>query len=129
MSTQRDMMSGPRRQRGMALAQLMILILIVGGTATVAIRTIPHYIDFYTMVSVVEALPKNQVHVMSKQKIRDSLRKRFKINNIRDLDIAKVVGIERKRGATALTLDYEVREHLFYNIDLIMSFSKRFDYS
>ena len=129
MSTQRNMMSGPRRQRGMALAQWMILVLIVGGTATVAIRTIPHYIDFYTMVSVVEALPKNQVHVMSKQKIRDSLRKRFKINNIRDVDIAKVVGIERKRGATALTLDYEVREHLFYNIDLIMSFSKRFDYS
>ena len=129
MSTQRDMMSGPRRQRGMALVQWMILFLIVGGTATVAIRTIPHYIDFYTMVSVVEALPKNQVHVMSKQKIRDSLRKRFKINNIRDVDLAKVVGIERKRGETALTLDYEVREHLFYNIDLIMSFSKRFDYS
>ena len=129
MSTQRDMMSGPRRQRGMALVQWMLLVLIVGGTATVAIRTIPHYIDFYTMVSVVEALPKNQVHVMSKQKIRDSLRKRFKINNIRDVDLAKVVGIERKRGETALTLDYEVREHLFYNIDLIMSFSKRFDYS
>jgi translation initiation factor RLI1 len=129
MSTQRNMMSGPRRQRGMAMIQWMLLVLIVGGTATVAIRTIPHYIDFYTMVSVVEALPKNQVHVMSKQKIRDSLRKRFKINNIRDVDIAKVVGIERKRGATALTLDYEVREHLFYNIDLIMSFSKRFDYS
>jgi hypothetical protein len=129
MSTQRNMMSGPRRQRGMAMIQWMLLVLIVGGTATVAIRTIPHYIDYYTMVSVVEALPKNQVHVMSKQKIRDSLRKRFKINNIRDVDIAKVVGIERKRGATALTLDYEVREHLFYNIDLIMSFSKRFDYS
>jgi translation initiation factor RLI1 len=129
MSTQRDMMSGPRRQRGMAMIQWIILILIVGGTATVAIRTIPHYIDFYTMVSVVEALPKNEVHVMSKQKIRDSLRKRFKINNIRDLDIAKVVGIERKRGATAVTLDYEIREHLFYNIDLVMSFNKRFDYS
>jgi translation initiation factor RLI1 len=123
------MMSGPRRQRGMAMIQWIILILIVGGTATVAIRTIPHYIDFYTMVSVVEALPKNEVHVMSKQKIRDSLRKRFKINNIRDLDIAKVVGIERKRGATAVTLDYEIREHLFYNIDLVMSFNKRFDYS
>lgn len=129
MSTQRDMMSGPRRQRGMAMIQWILLVLIVGGTATVAIRTIPHYIDFYTMVSVVEALPKNEVHVMSKQKIRDSLRKRFKINNIRDLDIAKVVGIERKRGATAVTLDYEIREHLFYNIDLVMSFNKRFDYS
>ncbi len=129
MSTQRDMMSGPRRQRGMALAQLMILILIVGGTATVAIRTIPHYIDFYTMVSVVEALPENQVHVMSKQKIRDSLQKRFKINNIREFDLNKIVAIERKRGATALTLEYEIREHLFYNVDVVLSFTKRFDYS
>ncbi len=128
MSTQRDMMSGPRRQRGMAMIQWIFLILIVGGIVTVAMRTIPHYIDFYTMVSVVEALLKKQVHVMSKQKIRESLRKRFKINNIRDISVAEVVGIERKRGATALTLDYEIREHLFYNIDLVLSFNKRFDY-
>lgn len=129
MSTQRDMMSAPRRQRGMALVQWMVLVLIVGGTATLAIRTVPHYIDFYTMVSVVEALPKNQVHVMSKQKIRDSLQKRFKINNIREFDLTKIVAIERKRGATALTLQYEIREHLFYNVDVVLSFTKRFDYS
>jgi hypothetical protein len=129
MSTQRDMMSAPRRQRGMALVQWMVLVLIVGGTATLAIRTVPHYIDFYTMVSVVEALPKNQVHVMSKQKIRDSLQKRFKINNIREFDLNKIVAIERKRGATALTLQYEIREHLFYNVDVVLSFTKRFDYS
>ncbi len=129
MSTHRDMTSPPRRQRGMAMIQWLILVLIVGGTATMAIRTVPHYIDFYTMVSVVEALPKNEVHVMSKQKIRDSLKKRFKINNIREFDLNKIVAIERKRGATAVTLEYEIREHLFYNIDVVLSFNKRFDYS
>ena len=129
MSTQRDMTSGPRRQRGLALLQWMVLILIISGTAMLAIRTVPHYIDFYTMVSVVEALPKNQVHVMSKKKIRDSLLKRFKINNIREFDLTKIVAIERKRGATALTLEYEIREHLFYNVDVVLSFNKRFDYS
>ena len=129
MSTHRDMTSRPRRQRGMAMIQWLILVLIVGGTAIVAIRTVPHYIDFYTMVSVVEALPKNHVHVMSKQKIRDSLKKRFKINNIREFDLTKIVAIERKRGATALTLEYEVREHLFYNVDVVLSFTKRFDYT
>ena len=129
MSTHRDMTSGPRRQRGMAMIQWLIVILIIGGTATMAIRTVPHYIDFYTMVSVVEALPKNEVHVMSKQKIRDSLKKRFKINNIREFDLTKIVAIERKRGATALTLEYEVREHLFYNVDVVLSFTKRFDYT
>ena len=129
MSTHRDMTSGPRRQRGMAMIQWLILILIVGGTATMAIRTVPHYIDFYTMVSVVEALPKNQVHVMSKQKIRESLKKRFKINNIREFDLTIIVAIERKRGVTAVTLEYEIREHLFYNVDVVLSFNKRFDYT
>ncbi len=129
MSTHRDMTSRPRRQRGMAMIQWLILILIVGGMATMAVRTVPHYIDFYTMVSVVEALPKNEVHVMSKQKIRESLKKRFKINNIREFDLTKIVAIERKRGATALTLEYEIREHLFYNVDVVLSFNKRFDYT
>jgi hypothetical protein len=123
------MTSRPRRQRGMAMIQWLILILIVGGMATMAVRTVPHYIDFYTMVSVVEALPKNKVHVMSKQKIRESLKKRFKINNIREFDLTKIVAIERKRGATALTLEYEIREHLFYNVDVVLSFNKRFDYT
>lgn len=129
MSTHRDMTSGPRGQRGMAMIQWLILVLVVGGTATMAIRTVPHYIDFYTMVSVVEALPKNQVHVMSKQKIRDSLKKRFKINNIREFDLTKIVAIERMRGTTAVTLEYEIREHLFYNVDVVLSFNKRFDYT
>jgi hypothetical protein len=129
MSTHRDMASRPRRQRGMAMIQWLVLILIVGGTATMAIRTVPHYIDFYTMVSVVDALPKNEVHVMSKQKIRDSLKKRFKINNIREFDLTKIVAIERKRGVTAVTLEYEIREHLFYNVDVVLSFNKRFDYT
>ena len=129
MSTHRDMASRPRRQRGMAMIQWLILILIIGGAATMAIRTVPHYIDFYTMVSVVEALPKNQVHVMSKQKIRESLKKRFKINNIREFDLTKIVAIERKRGVTAVTLEYEIREHLFYNVDVVLSFNKRFDYT
>lgn len=127
--TRRYETSRPSRQRGMGLVQWLILIALVGGLATMAIRTIPHYIDFYTMVSVVEALPKNEVHVMSPQKIRDTLKKRLKINNIRDLDLSKVVSIQRKRGETELTLDYEIREHLVYNIDLVLTFNKRFDYT
>lgn len=129
MSTQRKMTSGRHRQRGIAMLKWMFVLLIVGGIVTMAIRTVPHYVDFYTMVSVVEALPKNQVHVMSKQKIRASLQKRFKINNIREFDLNKIVAIERKRGATAVTLEYEIREHLFYNVDVVLSFTKRFDYS
>lgn len=129
MSTRRDMMSRPGRQLGLSAMQVVVLILIIGGVVTAALRTVPHYLDFYTMVSVVEALPHEQVHVMSKQKIRDALQKRFKINNIRDVDMGKSVAIERKRGETSLTLAYEIREHLFYNIDLVLTFNRRFAYS
>ena len=113
----------------MALVGWLVLIFVVGSTGTLAIRTIPHYIDYHTMISVVEALPQNEVHVMSTRDIRSSLAKRFKVNNIRDLKVKDILGIERKRDRTALVLKYEVREHLLYNIDLVLVFSKRFDYT
>ena len=122
-------MTDPHRQRGMALVGWLVLIFAVGSTGTLAIRTIPHYIDYHTMISVVEALPQNEVHVMSTRDIRSSLAKRFKVNNIRDLKVKDILGIERKRDRTALVLKYEVREHLLYNIDLVLVFSKRFDYT
>ncbi|MCR9277469.1 MAG: DUF4845 domain-containing protein [Pseudomonadaceae bacterium] len=95
---------------------------------TLALRLIPHYIDFRTMVGLIEDLPAGEVHDMTKKDIRDTLTKRFKINNIRDLKVTDVLTIERSRGETILLLDYEVRENMVANIDLVVMFDQRFDY-
>jgi Domain of unknown function (DUF4845) len=118
-----------RRQRGVSVVALLLLVALVGGIGTLAVRLIPHYIDYGTIVSLVEELPADQVHKMAPSDIRTSLKKRFLINNIRDLDPGKVVKIERKRDGTTLIVDYEQREPLVYNVDLVLVFHREFHYT
>src|SRR4030095_5337040 len=54
-----------RRQRGVSVVALLLLVALVGGIGTLAVRLIPHYIDYGTIVSLVEELPADQVHKMA----------------------------------------------------------------
>lgn len=118
-----------RRQSGVSVVAMLLLVALIGGVGTLSVRLIPHYIDYGTIVSLVEELPPDQVHKMAFSDIRTSLKKRFLINNIRDLDPAKIVKMERKRDGTSLTIDYERREPLLYNVDLILVFHREFHYT
>lgn len=118
-----------RRQRGLsAMGALLVLILLVAGV-TVTLKLAPHYIDFYTVQSVIEGLPEKDVRTMPRAALTDNLKKRFKINNLRDFDIRDIITLDRSREGTVLEVSYERREHLFLNIDVVISFHKRYEYS
>lgn len=118
-----------RRQRGLsAMGALLVLIVLVAGV-TVTLKLAPHYIDFYTVQSVIEGLPENDVRTMPRAALSDNLKKRFKINNLRDFDIRDIITLDRSREGTVLEISYERREHLFLNIDVVISFHKRYEYS
>ncbi len=116
------------KQRGASFLAWLLVVAAVAGAAVLGLRLIPHYIDYRTILSVVDALPQDRVHTMSKAEIREALHKRFLINNIRDLKVRDVIEIDRKREATILLLSYEVREDLIFNIDLVISFDQRLEY-
>ena len=116
------------RQAGVSIVASLMLVAIIGMVGTLSVRLIPHYIDYGTIVTVVEELPPDKVHKMGAGELRESLKKRFLVNNIRDLDPGKILKIERKREGTSLILDYERREPLVYNVDLIMVFHREFHY-
>jgi len=117
-----------QRQRGVSIIGWLAILLLIGSAAMLVVRLAPHYIDFETIVSIVNALPANEVHTMDKATIRESLLKRFLINNIRDLNVNKVVDIDRRRETTVLTVHYERREHLVYNVDLVLTFYRQFEF-
>ena len=118
-----------KRQAGISIVAVLLLVALVGAVGTLSVRLIPHYIDYGTIISLVEELPPDAVHKMGATEIRTSLQKRFLINNIRDLDPAQILKIDRKRDGTTLILDYERREPLVYNVDLILVFHREFHYS
>jgi hypothetical protein len=116
------------RQRGISILGWLVILVGIGAVAMLSLRIVPHYIDYYTIEKIVQALPSDQVHTMSKTALREALLKRFLINNIRDLNVSEVIDIERKREITVLHVHYERREPLVYNASVVLTFDKQFEF-
>ena len=122
-------MSSPaRRQGGLSALSALAALLAIVAVITVTLKLAPHYIDFFTMRSVIQGLPANEVRSMSRTALNEMLQKRFKINNLRDFDIRDIIDLDRSREGTVLELKYERREHLIYNVDVVISFEERYEY-
>jgi len=112
-------------------ASAMGVLLGVGALVTVVtlvLRLGPHYLDFETMKTIVEDMPAEQMHTMSIEDMRESFRKRFKVNSLRDFDLKKIIAIDRSKEGTLLTIEYEQREHLIANVDVVLTFYEQYRY-
>jgi hypothetical protein len=127
-STQPGRYLGARRQRGMTAIGGLAMLVIIVSAITLTLKLVPHYIDFHSIKSVIEELPREEVRGMSRAALNEQLDKRFKINNLRDFAIRDIITVERSRNATVLQVQYERREKLFLNIDVVITFHKRYEY-
>ena len=118
-----------RKQRGASFLSWILIAAMVSALGLIAARLAPAYVDYRTICTLIDALPADKVHTMTKGEIRDALQKRFLINNIRDLDVNNVVDIDHKRDHTVLSLKYEVRQPLIYNISIVVAFDRQFDFT
>tara|TARA_B100000929_G_scaffold258861_1_gene222325 strand:+ start:79 stop:471 length:393 start_codon:yes stop_codon:yes gene_type:complete len=111
-----------RYQAGMSHLAWLIIILALVVFGYTALKLSPHYIDHSVMKGILDRLPEGETHTsMSKDEIREYFSKRFRIENF-SLKVRNVVTIDRSRKSTEVILAYEVREHLFYNLDIVVSF-------
>lgn len=118
----------PGRQQGMSKWGWLIVLVVAATVATSALRIGPHYIDFRIVQTVIDRLPERDVHSnMTRTQIREHFSKQFRVENFR-IPVKDMMKIERDRNQTVLDINYEVREHLFYNIDVVLVFSERRTY-
>lgn len=114
---------GPRGQQGMSKWGWLITIIAIISIITTALRIGPHYIDFRIVQGVMDKLPVGEVHQnMSRRQIETHFSKQFRIESF-GLPLKDVMTIERDRDETIINIDYEIREHLFYNVDVVLAFS------
>jgi len=117
------------KQGGASFLSWIMIAAMVSAIGLIAARIAPAYVDYRTICTLIDALPADKVHTMAKTEIREALQKRFLINNIRDLDVNQIVDIDHKRDHTVLTLKYEVRQPLIYNISIVVAFDREFDFT
>jgi hypothetical protein len=115
-------------QQGASVISILASVALLIIVATLLMRLGPHYIDWRTMQSIVDDLPVGQVHSMSKEEIRTTLKKRFRVNSLRDFDLREIITIDRAKAGTVLKIDYEVREFIVANVDVVLTFSEQYQY-
>lgn len=113
----------PARQKGMGMSGMLFVAVVVITLVTLLFKLGPAYMGFYTMTSIMkEVAAAPEPIVGGKPAMMRVLDSRMMINNVRGID-AKSFTVKRTGDDTSeLTVDYEQREHLFFNIDAVLTF-------
>ncbi len=116
-----------RRQQGYSLWSLLVIAVVLGFFALLALRLIPVYMDYWTVVSVAESVQEDpELRDGSPREARSALRARMRLNNLRDYDVGDLYSISRGDGGVlVIDIEYEKRVPFMLNIDLVASFERR----
>ena len=115
-----------RRQRGYGLWSWLLILCLVGVAAIAGLRIAPIYIDYYTVVKIVNNVyTDDDLNRQSPRELHGLLNKRFRTNNLWDMKSEDTVEIRRDREhGMLMRVKYEIRSPLIYNLDVIASFDR-----
>ena len=120
------MMTRPSQQRGMSMISWAVVLLVVVVLGTAALRMVPVYMEHNTVSSSIKSLMQDsKTALMSPREVRDALSKRFTINQVDAISVNDLI-ITKEGGILKISTDYEVREPLFYNVSIVMTFQDEF---
>lgn len=111
------------RQRGMGMLGVITIIALAAFFGTIVLKVGPLYLDFWTLRTIMEEVKANPQQIDGGARgITAAIDKRLNINSVygrkgSDFLVKKIEGSQYR-----VTLDYEDRVHLFFNVDAIASF-------
>lgn len=115
------------KQRGSFMGWFLIIAVVL-GIASFVVRLAPYYIDHATMRSILEEMvADDRIAAQSASAFKHTFSERLSINNIRGFKIAEALTVEARSGTLTVDLSYEVREPLFANADIVLTFEESFE--
>lgn len=111
-------------QRGMTAIGWLMMMGLIAFFTLITLRLVPIYLEYSKVVSVLESLANEPgIGAKSRASIVSLVTKRFNINDVRKVQ-PKLIKVSKDRGITRISIQYERREHLISNIDVVASFNK-----
>lgn len=107
-----------KKQSGMSMLPLLMVILVAVMLIRVATSVVPMYFDDKIVAQVLQNLEESGkiTKKMPVRKIRAELQERLTRNRV-DISLDDLV-VQRRKNSTTLTLTYEQRGGFFANIEL-----------
>lgn len=116
-----------RSQKGMSLVGGLLALAIVGFVAATAFKVVPHYMDYWAMEKIIDsAASDSSDSFITVNDFYSHVSRGMQVNNIRDLDLNKVLSVTKEGTMFYAHLKYEKREPLIRNMDLVVKFDREF---
>jgi len=115
-------MGAIKRQSGMSIPGILVILVMVGFFVMCAIRISPPYFEYLSVKKIiVNVVTDVDMREESPYNIRKSLTTNFNTNQIYELD-PKSIEVYTKKGNTHINANYEVRIPIVWRIDAMLKF-------
>ncbi len=118
--------NGIRRQRGLSMTGVMVIMAVSIFIGLFAFKVAPHYLENWTVVKIADDVASNaSLLKQPRSKVYKYINQAYRTNNLWDLDPKETIKLKKdgKRGYI-VTVQYEKRANLFHNIDVVTRFEK-----
>jgi uncharacterized protein YneF (UPF0154 family) len=125
--------TGRRLQQGMSAWQILLVLLVVGLSLSIAVAIGPRFITNFSVQSTIKSLQTEpELAQKSVMEIRQAIERKFDVNQI---DVVQAVCRDKEKAClkiektkTMLRIDgnYEARVHVIANIDAVVVFKDNF---
>ena len=114
-----------KNQAGLTAIGLILILIPVGLAVYIILKVAPVYIEALSVGDVVNSLKKEMdLKEKSREEIYAMIKKRLDVNNISSVE-KDDIKIQKTVNDVTVTIDYETRVPLFWNVALAFSFHKR----
>lgn len=120
-------MSFARSQKGLSMLSWIMMLALVAFIASTAFKMMPHYFDYMSMDKIISAVESDKsMEIRTVRDFYSHVRKGMDVNGIRDLDLEEALKVVIENNEFKVHLDYEKREPLIRNLDLVANFDKEY---
>jgi hypothetical protein len=111
----------------MSVLGWLLILAIVAFLASTAFKIIPHYLDFFSLEKIISSVETEKaLEIRTIPDFYSHVSKGMQVNGIRDLDLDKALKVTLENNEFQAHLQYEKREPLVENLDLVVRFDKEF---
>lgn len=117
-----------QQQQGLTLISWIFVAAILAFCGMFAFSVVPMYAENRYVEQALKSLadPNEHVAEMTDSEIKKKIQNFYLVNNVRSEGPQNIV-IDRKSKNLLVTIDFEIRSNLFYNIDVVTSFQNHLD--
>lgn len=111
------------RQKGMTLTGFLVMFTLVGFFTMLAVKLTPDYLRHYKIKSTLQTIATDpSVSEKSTKEITEMLQKKWDMNSVDRISAQDSVFFERVGKLLKIQVTYEVEEHLFGNVSVLLKF-------